>query len=317
MEAPAGASLLTSVLRLRRDSVKDLNMSATPPPLPAPGSSPSASVGRSSVWKRNLLISGLALVVFLAAATLAWLYLSHNQYKFLTSQPEHGVCYTFELEDANPQGTNAVPDFKAAIGKRFSKFGSSIFWEGVSPTRFRVYAPILDREAAEAAAALVSQRGALELRVVHLESLDLISKNITPPGYAVFQMKTPLPSSTNYYVENYLLSRKPETNASGSGIRVRQAMATQDSRTGAYEIYFKLTPESAKLFKRITRDLIGRQLAIVVDGEMLSAPVIRSEIGGGEGVISGSFERIQAVRLATLLEIPLPVPVKVLESKSF
>ena len=68
--------------------------------------------------------------------------------------------------------------------------------------------------------------------------------------------------------------------------------------------------EGAKLFAEITKDNIGRQLGIFLDGEMLSAPVINESITGGTAVISGGFTADEAKTLAQNLSFgALPVPI--------
>ena len=52
---------------------------------------------------------------------------------------------------------------------------------------------------------------------------------------------------------------------------------------------------------RRTRDNIGQRLAIVIDGKIYSAPIVRSEITGGKAVISGSFSDQEATDLAVRL----------------
>jgi preprotein translocase subunit SecD len=69
--------------------------------------------------------------------------------------------------------------------------------------------------------------------------------------------------------------------------------------------------EGAQLFTDITRDNVGRQLAIFLDGEMLSAPRINEAIAGGTAVISGSFTPESARALAENLNFgALPVPIE-------
>lgn len=68
--------------------------------------------------------------------------------------------------------------------------------------------------------------------------------------------------------------------------------------------------EGAKLFAEITKDNVGRQLGIFLDGEMLSAPVINESITGGTAVISGGFTADEAKTLAQNLSFgALPVPI--------
>jgi len=68
---------------------------------------------------------------------------------------------------------------------------------------------------------------------------------------------------------------------------------------------FTLTPNGKKQFAKITRENIGRRLAIMVDGNIVSAPVIRSEISGGQGQISGNFTEEEAKNLAVKISQPV------------
>ena len=69
-------------------------------------------------------------------------------------------------------------------------------------------------------------------------------------------------------------------------------------------IDFTLTPEGKKQFAKVTRENIGRRLAIIIDGKVISAPNIRSEIPNGHGQISGNFTVQEATRLAAILSKP-------------
>ena len=70
---------------------------------------------------------------------------------------------------------------------------------------------------------------------------------------------------------------------------------------GEPQINFEMKPEGAIEFARITRENVGKQLAIVLDGKVQTAPVIRTEIPGGTGSISGNYTVEEAKRTATLL----------------
>ncbi len=59
---------------------------------------------------------------------------------------------------------------------------------------------------------------------------------------------------------------------------------------------FKFTDECAKLFGKMTAENMGRRFAVVMDGEIITAPNIRSEIWGGSGFIEGGFANMQEAR---------------------
>jgi len=82
-------------------------------------------------------------------------------------------------------------------------------------------------------------------------------------------------------------------------------------------INFSLNSEGAKIFGDFTADNIGNRLAIVLDGKVYSAPVIRERIGGGSGQISGGFSIEEASDVAIALRSgALLAPVKLQEQRS-
>jgi preprotein translocase subunit SecD len=78
-------------------------------------------------------------------------------------------------------------------------------------------------------------------------------------------------------------------------------------------IAFTLTPEGGKHFAELTSENVGRRLAIVLDGVVQSAPVIKGRIGGGKGIIEGNFTAEDAKDLALVLRSgALPAPLKII-----
>ena len=82
-------------------------------------------------------------------------------------------------------------------------------------------------------------------------------------------------------------------------------------------VSFRFNPEGARLFGRTTRSHVGQQLAIVLDGEVISAPRIQAPILDGNGIIEGNFTAQSAADLALLLRSgALPAPIDILEERS-
>jgi len=78
-----------------------------------------------------------------------------------------------------------------------------------------------------------------------------------------------------------------------------------------------LNDRGARLFEKITGDNVGRQLAIVLDNTVYSAPVIREKIGGGRASITGNFDIKEARDLAIVLRAgALPAPVTIAEERT-
>jgi preprotein translocase subunit SecD len=77
--------------------------------------------------------------------------------------------------------------------------------------------------------------------------------------------------------------------------------ATMTGSDGNVVVGFQLTQEGKGRFAALTRANIGRRLAILVNGTLVSAPVIRSEISEGAGQISGRWETAEAEALAAAI----------------
>ena len=82
-------------------------------------------------------------------------------------------------------------------------------------------------------------------------------------------------------------------------------------------VAFSFDPVGARKFGAVTSKNIGKRFAIVLDNKVISAPVIRSAITGGRGIISGNFTVSSATDLALLLRAgALPAPLTILEERS-
>ena len=82
-------------------------------------------------------------------------------------------------------------------------------------------------------------------------------------------------------------------------------------------VAFSFDPVGARKFGDVTSKNVGRPFAIVLDNKVISAPVIRSAITGGRGIISGNFTVSSATDLALLLRAgALPAPLTILEERT-
>lgn len=82
-------------------------------------------------------------------------------------------------------------------------------------------------------------------------------------------------------------------------------------------VSFSLDSKGARIFGDFSGANVGKRMAIVLDGKVYSAPVIRERIGGGSGQISGGFSVEEATDLAIALKSgALPAPMEVLEKRS-
>ncbi len=105
-----------------------------------------------------------------------------------------------------------------------------------------------------------------------------------------------------------------------SGDDLTDARAGYDNRAGGIgerAVDFEFNTRGAIAFARVTRENIGKPFAIVLDNKVISAPVIRSEIPGGHGQITGNFGVEEVNRLALLLRSgALPAKLSIIEERS-
>lgn len=120
-----------------------------------------------------------------------------------------------------------------------------------------------------------------------------------------------LPSAEEREV-SYILNRTPVV--SGESLVDAQPVFDQNGRPA---VSFRFDPSGARAFGDYTAANIGRPFAIVLDGEVISAPVIQSHIPGGSGIITGQFTVEESAELAVLLRAgALPAGMTFLEERT-
>lgn len=100
-----------------------------------------------------------------------------------------------------------------------------------------------------------------------------------------------------------------------TGDYLSEARVQFDRGTGKPYVAIKFNTQGSRIFAQVTEDNINKRLAIVLDGEVYSAPVIRSKIVGS-GIIEGNFNDESARSLALVLREAFPTPVKILYEKT-
>jgi preprotein translocase subunit SecD len=101
------------------------------------------------------------------------------------------------------------------------------------------------------------------------------------------------------------------------GSMLVDAKVGYDQKTNQPLISFKLNGQGAKIFGDFSGKSVGKRMAVVLDGKVYSAPVIRERIGGGSGQISGNFTPQEAHDVAIALRSgALLAPVQVEEKRS-
>ena len=101
------------------------------------------------------------------------------------------------------------------------------------------------------------------------------------------------------------------------GADLTDAQAGTNSQTGGWVVNFKFNSLGARRFADITRTNVGHRFAVVLDNQILTAPVIQTPILGGSGEITGNWDAQGATNLALLLRAgALPAPLQVVEERT-
>ncbi len=136
-------------------------------------------------------------------------------------------------------------------------------------------------------------------------SLQMPPAEEVPAGYEVLAAEDEDGNNPPTY---YIVKKLPEMN----GDTVERAGVVSDG-IGGFQVSLRFNDKGAKQFADLTTASVNRLLAIVLDGKLHSAPNINEPITGGTASISGKFDQREAFELASVLNNPLDVPLKVLD----
>jgi len=161
----------------------------------------------------------------------------------------------------------------------------------------------------ERAKELIGKTATLNFHLVdEVTPVDEAVRGQLPPGSVV--RYEPSPSGTGDGIPIVLRKR-----VSVSGENLVDAQAT--FQEGQPVVSIRFDGPGGRKFGKLTTDNVGRRFAIVLDGDVISAPVIREPIPGGNGIISGRFTTETANDLALLLRAgALPAPITILEERT-
>jgi SecD/SecF fusion protein len=241
-----------------------------------------------------------------------------------------GTSFLIRLKPGEKQINKAMLDQAVeVIRKRVDYFGASEpIISPVGNDRILVQIPGLDTAKIQEARDQLSRVAKLEFRLVYpdngerLRAIDA-GKEVIPPEYRieVYKYATDGAAMRNEFGETIPGTQKPKEErllvkkkADLGGDRVSASNAYYGNE--GWTVQLKFDSEGAKQFGRITEQYKGHRFAIVLDGVIQSAPVIRDAIYGGDAVITGRFTEEEARGLASVLENPLQTPVSIEEERS-
>lgn len=191
--------------------------------------------------------------------------------------------------------------------------------------QFGVLEPVIQREGVDhiviqlpgitdpkRAIELIGKTARLEFKLVDENS---IASSVSPdaiPDDAEILMEQQSMSATGAVQEVPILVKK---KAVITGDLLTDAQVKIDSQYNEPYVAIDFNSTGARLFDQVTAANVGKRFAIVLDGSVYSAPVIRERISGGSAQISGSFNEKEAADLAIVLRAgSLPAPVKIVQN---
>jgi preprotein translocase subunit SecD len=154
---------------------------------------------------------------------------------------------------------------------------------------------------------LLGKTAKLDFRMVDVSlPAEQAAQGRIPPDSEILYSSTQ--PRTPYLVEKRILV---------SGGDLTDAQPGFDQRTNEPIVSFRFNTSGARKFAQVTQENVGKPFAIILDNQVISAPVIREPILGGSGQISGSFTVESANDLAILLRAgALPAPLTIIEERT-
>lgn len=161
---------------------------------------------------------------------------------------------------------------------------------------------------------LIGKTALLEFKLVDdTASVDAALKGDVPPGREILYRVEENPETKRVTKTPFLLKKRTLLD----GSYLTDARVQIDSQFNEPYVTIDFDKKGARIFERITADNVNSRLAIVLDNNVYSAPVIQEKIAGGKARITGRFTTEEARDLAIVLRAgALPAPVNVLEERT-
>ena len=160
---------------------------------------------------------------------------------------------------------------------------------------------------------ILGRTASLEIRMVDEEKMT--------PDVLAAAARGEVPFGVEYYVERNGQPLIVKKQVVLTGDRLTDAQPGFDSQTQEPAVHLRLDGPGARIFQEVTRENVGKRMAILLiekgKGEVITAPVIRTEIGGGRVQISGRMNTVEANDIALLLRAgSLAAPMEIVEERT-
>ena len=160
---------------------------------------------------------------------------------------------------------------------------------------------------------ILGRTASLEIRMADEERMN--------PEALAAAAKGQVPFGDEYYVERNGQPLLVKKQVVLTGDRLTDAQPGFDQQTNEPAVHLRLDGQGARIFQEVTRENVGKRMAILLiekgKGEVITAPVIRSEIPGGRVQISGRMSTTEAADVALLLRAgALAAPMEIIEERT-
>ncbi len=223
------------------------------------------------------------------------------------------VALVLDSRQADQIKKNAIDQALETIRNRIDQFGVSepeITLQGID----RILIQLPGIKDPQRAINLIGQTALLEFKLVDEEgNFDEALKGNVPEGDIILYQRSVDPKTGGVKKIPYLLKEKTLM----TGEVLKDARVALDSQFHEPYVSMEFDDIGAKLFEQITGANVKRRLAIILDDNVYSAPVIQERIAGGRAQITGRFDTKEASDLAIVLRAgALPAPVKIIEQRT-
>ncbi len=228
-----------------------------------------------------------------------------------------GVAFTLEVDETAASGIPAdarqqkLTKAVEILGDRLNGLGvSEPIIRPVGENRIEVQLPGISTKDNPDIITHIKKPARLDFRLVMQGTgpMNELPPGAPPPGYEFMSEEREDQKTGTTFYSYYVVKQLPEM--SGEGI---ENAYVQMDEFGRYQIHLSFNAEGKKQFGDVTTANVGRQLGIVLDGKLYSAPTIQGAITTGSAQITGVFTQRDAFNLANVLNNPLDLPLQVKE----
>ena len=223
------------------------------------------------------------------------------------------VVLVLDSKQADQIKKNAIDQALETIRNRIDQFGVSepeITLQGID----RILIQLPGIKDPQRAINLIGRTALLEFKLVDEEGdLEEALKGNVPEGDIILYQRSVDPKTGGVKKIPYLLKEKTLM----TGEVLKDARVALDSEFHESYVALEFDDIGAKLFEQVTGANVKKRLAIILDDNVYSAPVIQERIAGGRAQITGRFDTKEAGDLAIVLRAgALPAPVKIIEERT-